>query len=914
MTVSITTSRVQYAGDGIVTSFIYPFKIYEDDDLRVVKTDAEGFESDLSLNTHYTVNGAGDESGGTITLLSALYLDSGETMTLIRDIDLTQETDFVDGQATPAATLELPVDKSRIIDQQFKEELDRTLRLPILGTVTSLLTPPEALKFFRWNSDGTAIEYISAGSVDLAVPADGSVTSDKLAGDAAIKIDATNITQLRGKQGVAGAIAYIKGYNTDGDGGEGLFYWDSTSTETDNGGTIIKVTAVVTGRWLRFHSDTINVEWFGAKGDVIHISDGAITATSQAFTSASNPFVATDVGKLIIVGGAGAAGEDLSTSISAYVSAGEVTLTDAAVTTVVDVSTRFGTDDRLPIQAAVDVKYNAGVAPSGGSVELSDFAYMVGGVGVELFENVHFIGVNGSSSYKEGVIVGGSWLVCAGTTNGITVDGSFAGFDSRRNIHIKNINIDVNSNMDAGLYTDFMTQFEVENLQVRGNSTYGWRKINSYGGTVHNFWAVGEKTYACREEQNVADSVFTGQTHYTRCRFNDSTYGYYSDNEAGNVMSQILHSDCHYKSNDYGMYTAGGDGPTVVEGHFEANLINDAYSAPGSRSPRILSFYNNNGFTKTYSFHYEGSKGCVSNGKCASHDENTVDETGSIGTGTNTLTLSAAGDFADDDNITIAGAGVASADLTTTIVSGGGTVNIVLADNASTTVAGAAIIRRTTVIRFDGDGAVSDNVVIRQKSLIKIRAYYVSGIRNKISNPKFETGTAGAFDAVYIGSNADATHISNISEDDTAGAIVTDNSDSTVYDDAFTINFPEFNLISGSDQRYPYYINRRLWLNRAWLIYGVGPTAMDITVARVRLNRSQAAGDESIGLYMAYDTVDGQSKFTRVNLHELGEIDGNFIEQGESIIAHCDGAGTDSGAAEGEATLIIELTPYRAIT
>jgi hypothetical protein len=62
----------------------------------------------------------------------------------------------------------------------------------------------------------------------------------------------------------------ILGYYTAGDGGGGTFYWDATSTATDNGGTIIQATGVTTGRWIRAYSGAINVKWFGVKGD----SDG----------------------------------------------------------------------------------------------------------------------------------------------------------------------------------------------------------------------------------------------------------------------------------------------------------------------------------------------------------------------------------------------------------------------------------------------------------------------------------------------------------------------------------------------------------------------------------------------------------------------------------------------------------------
>ena len=61
----------------------------------------------------------------------------------------------------------------------------------------------------------------------------------------------------------------VLGYYTTGDGGGGLFYWDDTSTEDDNGGTIIQATGVTTGRWKRVFSGSLNVKWFGAKGDNI---------------------------------------------------------------------------------------------------------------------------------------------------------------------------------------------------------------------------------------------------------------------------------------------------------------------------------------------------------------------------------------------------------------------------------------------------------------------------------------------------------------------------------------------------------------------------------------------------------------------------------------------------------------------
>ena len=59
----------------------------------------------------------------------------------------------------------------------------------------------------------------------------------------------------------------VTGYYVPGDGGGGQFYWDNLATAADNNGTIIKVTGVTTGRWIRLYSGTIDFRWFGVKLD-----------------------------------------------------------------------------------------------------------------------------------------------------------------------------------------------------------------------------------------------------------------------------------------------------------------------------------------------------------------------------------------------------------------------------------------------------------------------------------------------------------------------------------------------------------------------------------------------------------------------------------------------------------------------
>lgn len=67
------------------------------------------------------------------------------------------------------------------------------------------------------------------------------------------------------------SFCHVLGYHTKADGGGGGVFWDPSSTEPEDGGTIFQVSGIVTGRWKRLLiNSTINIRWFGAKGDGLH--------------------------------------------------------------------------------------------------------------------------------------------------------------------------------------------------------------------------------------------------------------------------------------------------------------------------------------------------------------------------------------------------------------------------------------------------------------------------------------------------------------------------------------------------------------------------------------------------------------------------------------------------------------------
>ena len=124
-------------------------------------------------------------------------------------------------------------------------------------------------------------------------------------------------------------------------------------------GRLARVTDDERGVWMAQGSQwfalgrAINVMEFGATGNGKVVADAAMTSGSATLTSATAAFVAGDVGKLCSVRGAGAASGDLVTSISAFISATQVTLVVAAGTTVTNETAVFGTSDATSINNAI---------------------------------------------------------------------------------------------------------------------------------------------------------------------------------------------------------------------------------------------------------------------------------------------------------------------------------------------------------------------------------------------------------------------------------------------------------------------------------------------------------------------------------------------------------------------------------
>lgn len=92
MTVPTTTNSVTYSGDGSLTTFVYPYKVFEAAHLTVTLIASGGGETVQTLGVDYTVTGVGVHTGGTVEMTVAP--GGTESLRIDRILPVTQITDL----------------------------------------------------------------------------------------------------------------------------------------------------------------------------------------------------------------------------------------------------------------------------------------------------------------------------------------------------------------------------------------------------------------------------------------------------------------------------------------------------------------------------------------------------------------------------------------------------------------------------------------------------------------------------------------------------------------------------------------------------------------------------------------------------------------------------------------------------
>lgn len=298
-----------------------------------------------------------------------------------------------------------------------------------------------------------------------------------------------------------------------------------------------QLTGIVSGSNF-FYAATSN----GIVGDGVRNTDGAISASSNSFTSASASFTADDVGKSIVINGAGASGVSLSTTIAAYVSATNVTLTATASTTVSGAIYCYGTDNTTAINTLI-TSVNAA---HGGTIMFSPGLYCVTGtIDMSTTNNITLSGPSrvrniaygGLPSGIVSLATDGNPVIKMGSTFGGTIQNLWCTYISPQKtgnyIYIANTVV-----YDAGYNKVTGCEFYTNTLS-----------INSI-----TFWIKFDKVITCY----VTDNTFIGGTNHIGFA-----------NSSGSYANQILIDSNIFAQQVSTALNGGGQSITVSNNTFE---------------------------------------------------------------------------------------------------------------------------------------------------------------------------------------------------------------------------------------------------------------------------------------------------------------------------------------------------------
>jgi len=161
--------KVQYTGNGSTTIFPYEFAIFDESEMIV-------YFGDEVQETGYTVSGAGQTAGGSVTFDTAPA--EGVIVTLMRNITIERVTDFQEGGTFRPKNINDELDRITAVEQQLEEGLQRALKVHPTSPIADLtLSEPVPKRALKWNEDGTGIESSVYDPDEVATDAAESATA-----------------------------------------------------------------------------------------------------------------------------------------------------------------------------------------------------------------------------------------------------------------------------------------------------------------------------------------------------------------------------------------------------------------------------------------------------------------------------------------------------------------------------------------------------------------------------------------------------------------------------------------------------------------------------------------------------------------------------------------------------------------
>ena len=170
MTVNTTDiTSGPYTGNGVADEFSYTFRIEDKSQVRVFETTDAGVETELTVDTDYTVAGIGNDAGGLITRVAGA-LPSNYTWFIRSNYQATQNTAFESQGGFFPDVHESSFDKLTFLVQQILDQLGRTLKFG--DTIQDFgdgndLGDFGANQYLGTSPDGTTVDWIALNQTPL---------------------------------------------------------------------------------------------------------------------------------------------------------------------------------------------------------------------------------------------------------------------------------------------------------------------------------------------------------------------------------------------------------------------------------------------------------------------------------------------------------------------------------------------------------------------------------------------------------------------------------------------------------------------------------------------------------------------------------------------------------------------------
>ena len=254
MTVSTSTNKFRYEGNGVTDTFAFSGRIFNQTDLvvEIILRSDDSLVETLTITTDYTVTINSPESAS-VTVASGKIPSSLQDIQLRRSLTQTQTLDLPTGTVFPAVSVENALDRNISVTQDLVEQVNRTIRLPATSSLSEIsLTTPTANSLIGWNAAGDGLTnysfaiLLSAIDTNLTGLSDGDVLAYNLSAEL---FEPTALVDLTGSNNtftgtnVFQGVVDVTNVNAEGSGGGNLRTNGGTNCLSWGGGGSANLTA-----------------------------------------------------------------------------------------------------------------------------------------------------------------------------------------------------------------------------------------------------------------------------------------------------------------------------------------------------------------------------------------------------------------------------------------------------------------------------------------------------------------------------------------------------------------------------------------------------------------------------------------------------------------------------------------------